>query len=120
MEIKNKNILIVDDEADIREIFSYEFKHMNAKIFEAENGKIAFKLFKENSIDLIISDIRMPGGSGIDLIKDVVRLNPEFKRIILLSGYADITSDEAVKLGAKALLQKPFDLDDILKLIESL
>ncbi len=111
----HKCILIVDDENDLRDIVASEFDFMGAKVFQAENISVAQKLFQENDIDLIVSDIRMPGGTGIDLLDNLKKKNVSQPPVILITGFADISVEDAFDKGAEALMSKPFKLDDLIE-----
>lgn len=112
-----QKILIVDDEADLRELISSEFELNGFDTVEAENGTIALSIVKEQKIDAIVSDIRMPGGDGITLIKKLNEL-PNPPLLVFITGFADITPEEALALGAKAIFSKPFDLAAIVDAIQ--
>jgi DNA-binding response OmpR family regulator len=115
--LQGKTLLIVDDEIDLRDIVVSELEYMGAKVFQAENISVAQNLLNENKIDLIISDIRMPGGTGIDLLEAVKAKSVDAPPVILITGFADITIEGAYDKGAEALLHKPFKLDDLIKLV---
>lgn len=117
--LQNKNILIVDDEPDLREMLEFEFEMSGANVSTASNGRDALGLILENSYDLVISDIRMPGGDGVELVK---KMNEESVDIplVFISGFADIQVDEAYELGASGYFPKPFVLQDIVKKVEQL
>lgn len=117
IDLHHKNILIVDDETDLREILAGELEFLGAKVFQAENIQHAQDILALNAIDLIISDIRMPGGSGVELLEKVKdKYGPDFP-VILITGFADITPMDAYGKGAEALISKPFQLDDLFKII---
>lgn len=118
--LNSKNILVVDDEADLREIVASELEFMGAKVFTAENVSRAQRILEENKIDLVISDIRMPGGTGIDLLQHIKSEYSIFLPVILITGFADITNEGAYALGAEALIHKPFKLDELLQTTEKL
>ncbi len=120
MELKDKRVLIVDDENELRNIFITEFRFYHAHTFEAHNSVSAIELLGKQQIDLILSDIRMPGGDGIELLKYAKANLSPFPKFIMLTGYSDLKKDEAYKLGATQLFTKPFDLDDIFQYIETL
>jgi CheY-like chemotaxis protein len=109
----NKTILIVDDEADLREPLVTEFESLGCKVFQAKNGREAFEIVRKEKIDAVISDIRMPGGDGIEFLKRVKDYNYQCPVVMLITGFSDLTQDEAFNLGAEAVLSKPFDLDAI-------
>jgi putative nucleotidyltransferase with HDIG domain len=84
------------------------------KVLEAENGLEALQVLKRNPCELIISDIKMPGMSGIELISKVKNINPAI-HMIMITGFPTIDlSVHAIKAGAIDFLAKPFDIDDLL------
>ncbi len=113
--LRGKNILVVDDEIDLREIVASELEFMGAHVSQAGNIMAADGILKQKKIDLIISDIRMPGGTGVDLLKTVKARNILNPPVILITGFADITPEEAYAEGAEALLNKPFQLDELIQ-----
>lgn len=113
--LKGKTILVVDDEVDLRDIVASELEYMGAKIFQAPNVEAAREILKLSEVDLIVSDIRMPGGTGIDLLKFVKSKNVNVPPMILITGFADITTEDAFNNGAEALLSKPFKLDELIQ-----
>ena len=118
--LKGKTLLVVDDEADLREIISMELEYFGAKVFQAESVPKALEVLNNHTVDLIISDIRMPGSTGVDLLKTVRKQNVNFPSIILITGFADLDTSEALGLGAEALIHKPFDMDDLLSMVNKL
>ena len=113
-----KNILIVDDEPALREILREEFEYQGATVSEAANGKSALQHLKTSPCDLVISDIRMPGGDGIGLLRGIQAESLPVSVFLFMSGFSDLTIDEAYDLGAAAVLAKPFELDSILEQAE--
>lgn len=118
--LKGKRLLVVDDEVDLREIVASELEFMGAIVTQADNIFAAQKILDEQSIDLVISDIRMPGGTGIDLLKTIRSKTASHPPVILITGFADITVEEAFNMGAEALMNKPFRLEDLLKKADKL
>lgn len=115
--LKGKTLLVVDDEIDLREIVASELEFMGAKVFQAENVMAAQKVLEHEFIDLIVSDIRMPGGTGIDLLDFVKNKNVNVPPVVLITGFADISLEDAFNKGAEALLNKPFKLDDLIRMV---
>ncbi len=108
-----KRLLIVEDEPDLREPLAIEFQSLGCTVFQAENGKTAFEISKREPLDVVISDIRMPGGDGVELLKNLKAHNHGFPVVMLITGFSDLSKEEAYHLGAEAILGKPFDLDEI-------
>lgn len=114
--MQGKRILIVDDEEDLRDVISARFEMEGCAVMKAENGNAAVALLREKNFDAVISDIRMPGIGGIELMKLARGLQPA-PAVILITGNTVPSSSEILKLGAAALLTKPFDLDDVIQVV---
>lgn len=111
--LPGKTVLIAEDERDLREPLAMEFRALGCTVFEAGNGRQAFAIVQREKIDAVVSDIRMPGGDGIELLKNIKSLHQGFPVVMLITGFADLPRCEAYDLGAEAILSKPFDLDEI-------
>ncbi len=111
----SKTILIVDDEIDLREIIASEFEYLGAKVYLANSVHIAKVILSQEKIDLVISDIRMPGETGIDLLDFVKNQKMLNTSVILISGFSDISIDEAFSKGVDGYISKPFQLDEIIE-----
>lgn len=108
------SILLVDDEVFFRERLGRAFVKREYEVFLAGDYEEAMALVKEHRPELAVIDLRMPGKSGLELIKDAIAIHPDMK-ILVLTGYGSIaTATEAVKLGAVSFLPKPADVDDII------
>lgn len=108
--LEGKTVLVVDDEADLRDIITEELELMGATIVTAGNGREAFDIATRVHPDAIISDVRMPGGDGVELLRRMRDRDKNGPAIILVTGFADVTPDEAQKMGAQAMIAKPFNL----------
>lgn len=113
-----KTILCVDDEKDILELFRDQFEESGFKVVEATNGRDAFKLFQAGGIDCILSDIRMPGGDGVELVKNVKGTGSKIP-IFLVTGFSDYTTEELMGLGINAVIFKPFDLEEVVSMVST-
>jgi DNA-binding NtrC family response regulator len=115
MRSNNLKVLIVDDEADLLEILGMRFESKGYQVLSATNGIAAFEIVKSNKVDIIVSDINMPGGNGVDLLKKVKALDPAIPFILFVSGFGDITIEGALDMGAEAIFSKPFDSNVLLE-----
>lgn len=117
-------ILVIDDEASIREMVSKMLSDEKYEIFLASNGNEGIKIIKEESdINLVITDIIMPEKEGIETIFDLKRYYSDIK-IIAISGGGRIGAESylytAKELGADLVLQKPFIQQDLLDAVHKL
>ncbi len=117
MNTKDYTILIVDDEVDLREILSYQFKKKGYNVLEAANGVDAFELVNTNRVDLIISDIQMPGGNGADLLMKVREKSKLLPVVLFITGFSDFSVEEAYKRGAAAVFAKPFNQNELFEAV---
>ncbi len=118
MEAKKvANILIVDDEIGPRESLRMILKpHYN--IFTAENGYAAIQMLKQIQIDVVTLDIRMPGMSGIDTLKEIRLIDPDVM-VIIITGFGTLNSAiEAIRYGVFDYIPKPFNVPEIMCIIE--
>jgi DNA-binding response OmpR family regulator len=104
-------VLLVEDEPDLRELLSSELEMNGYGVLCAGGGREAYKVFSENKIDLVISDLKMGLGGGVDLLRNIRQSSVEAPPVILMSGYSDFDDREAHNLGAQFLLHKPFSLE---------
>ena len=112
------SILVVDDEESQRKSIETFLRRREYKVLSASNGDEAFKLVEEEVVDLILSDLRMPGTDGLELLKKVKQFNPQID-VVVMTAYGSI--DDAVsimKSGAYDYLTKPIDLDELENLIK--
>ncbi len=106
-------ILIVDDDQSIRNMLAIVLAREGYRTVEAESGSHALRRLQEDSFDLVISDIKMPDLSGIELLKKIKAILPELP-VIMVTAYASAgDAVEAMKLGAEDYLIKPFNLDEL-------
>lgn len=116
------NMLIVDDEADIREgLAMYDWSQSGIQLSAAvQHGIEALQWIEENQIDLLITDIRMPIMDGLELVKRVRTLDPYIK-IIILSGFDDFEyAQTCIRYGVSEYLLKPIDRTQLIEAIDRL
>ncbi|MCI0406943.1 MAG: sigma-54 dependent transcriptional regulator, partial [Acidobacteria bacterium] len=106
-------ILIVDDEKGMRDLLSIMLKNDGYRVDAAESATRARELISRGSYDLVISDISMPDGSGVDVLRTARETQPDCI-VILITAYASTESAiEALKLGAYDYIIKPFDVEEL-------
>lgn len=113
------DILVVDDEAEIRLMLSEMLKSKGHKVIIAENGKKAIDYLMIYKVDLIITDIVMPEIEGIEFI---LRLRQSKIPIISMSGLSreTVVSEFMASLGIVGFLQKPFDTGELLQVVDNI
>lgn len=108
------SILLVDDTFVLRERLSTAMEQRGFRVETAGNYEEAIDVFRKRPTELAVLDLRMPGKSGLELLRKLLQLAPD-TRIIILSGFGSIpASIDAVRAGAVNFLSKPADADDIL------
>ncbi|MFL5479590.1 MAG: response regulator [Gemmatimonadaceae bacterium] len=114
-----QTILLVDDEQSVRSIVLKILRRANYNVLEAENGDAALKVAEahEGKIDLLITDMFMPGLRGPEVAARLARTRPGL-RVLFMSGYADQDARTGVPAGAN-FLNKPFSGADLAKTVET-
>ena len=108
-----ERILIVEDEELMRELLSKILEGENYRIFQAASGEEALKLLQDQAIDLVLTDLRMKGMNGLELLTEVRALDAEIV-VIVMTAYASVeTAVEAMRKGAYDYITKPFINDEI-------
>lgn len=107
------HILVVDDDQSIRDVLAIVFRKEGYRVEEAINARDALKKLKNDSFDLIVSDIKMPDLSGIELLKKVKAIHPEMPFVLITAFASTNDAVEAMKIGAEDYITKPFNLDEL-------
>lgn len=109
-----QTILIVDDDEVFRRRLARAFEDRDYEVRTAVDADDALAQARADSPELAVVDLRMPGRSGLELVKELKAIDPG-TRVVMLTGYGSIaTAIDAVRLGAAYYLAKPADVDDIL------
>lgn len=116
--MKDYSILIVDDEETQKNILSGYLQKKGFKVYSASSGNEGIDAAKKNLIDIIFSDYKMPDKTGLEVLEEVKRLNPEISFVILTAYGTVENAVKAMNLGAYDYISKPVDLDELDLLIE--
>lgn len=114
LQVPKPRILVVDDEEEVRiHLGNIIARYFNSDVDRAANGQEALEKLRASKFDVVVLDIKMPGLSGIDVIKEAVKFTPETK-FLAVSGYdsTDI-ADEALRAGAVDFVHKPQTIEGI-------
>ncbi|MBL7074441.1 sigma-54-dependent Fis family transcriptional regulator [candidate division KSB1 bacterium] len=113
-----EKILIVDDDENIRYSFRRMLKDKDYRILEVSTGEEAIRIISEESIDLVIMDVRLPGMSGIEALRQIKEGRSKLLIIVITAYGTTDLAIEAMKRGAFDYLLKPFDIEEMKDLIE--
>lgn len=116
--VRKPNVLVVDDEPDICEFVSEELTQRGMKVYSFSDPALALKSVASMKLDVVVSDIRMPGLDGIELLREIRKTHHYFPSILFVSGFSKNESlDQIMDLGAVALVEKPIDMNRLFSLI---
>ncbi|HXI29121.1 MAG TPA: sigma-54 dependent transcriptional regulator [Vicinamibacterales bacterium] len=104
-------ILVVDDERSMRELLAIVLRREGYEVLLADNGRTAIDLLEREPVDLLISDIKMPDLSGVDVLRAAKKIDQDILGIMITAFASTETAVEAMRLGACDYLSKPFDID---------
>ena len=113
-----KNLLLVDDEKSIHDIFNEYLDNKSYRLISAFNGNDALKKISQEELDIVLLDINMPGLDGLETLKEIKKINSQLA-VIIITGYGTCeTAINAQKFGCYDYITKPFRLPEIKNLIE--
>jgi len=111
----DNKILLVDDEEGIRKVLGIALEDFGYEVILAENGERALQLFREQQPAIVLTDIKMPGMDGIDLLRTLKRENPDTE-VIMITGHGDVElAIKSLKYQATDFVTKPIN-DDVLEI----
>ena len=115
------NVLVIDDNATIRDGVTTVVSRLNHTVFEASGGKVGVQLARSNPIDIVLTDLKMEGLDGMGVLSAIRAQDPEIP-VVIMTAYGTIENAvEAIKRGAFDYIQKPFSPDTLrLKLVRGL
>jgi CheY-like chemotaxis protein len=113
-------ILLSEDDYDLRELLNFSLVRAGYRVTSCDNGlDLLEHLHRPEDYDLIISDLRMPALTGLEVLEFLYDLpHPPF---VCMTAFGDLqTHEDAKRLGAAAIIDKPFDLDELIKLVQKI
>ncbi|MBQ9876880.1 MAG: response regulator transcription factor [Campylobacter sp.] len=118
--LKELSVLLVEDEAKIRDLLASVMEKVFKKVITAQNGEEGLKKFKKFNPNIVITDILMPIRDGLEMSKDIRAISPETP-IVVLSAFNDKDKlMQAIEIGINKYLLKPIDMDELIYAIETL
>jgi len=109
-----QSILIVDDDLNLCTVLKEELEEVGYNSNFVNSGFEAIDFLKNNSVDLILLDLKMPAMDGFDVLKEIEQ-NQIKAKVIVLTAYADVKSAiDSAKMGATDFISKPYDFDELL------
>lgn len=112
-------VLIVDDDPSIRNRCVQLLHKKGYRVEGISSGDVALAIIRSRTIGLVVADIRMPGLNGLALLEKIKEITPRTE-VLMITGYGTVESAvTAIKLGAYDYLTKPFDMDQLLKVVEN-
>jgi CheY-like chemotaxis protein/Tfp pilus assembly protein PilZ len=106
--------LIVEDQVSLRSAVAFEFENNGFNVTEADGGDEAFRIAMEKRFDVIVSDIKMPKGSGLELLGNLRAADHSYPPVVLMTAYSDISTEAALDKGACRVISKPFKGKEII------
>lgn len=118
--MKKSSILVVDDNKDFADVFCDILRSNQYNAESCYGGEQALKKAGESIFDVMFVDLRMPGMDGIETLKQVKKISPE-TRVIMMTGYSvDEMVHKAIEEDASDIIYKPFEIDKVLGLINQI
>nr|MBA3601154.1 sigma-54-dependent Fis family transcriptional regulator [Acidobacteriota bacterium] len=115
---RQKTILLADDDVNLRRVLEFQLTEAGYKVLTAQDGAEALRIFTDNDCDCVITDLRMPKLSGLELLEKIKTANAEIP-VIVITAFGEVeTAVTAMKAGAFDYINKPFNRDEILLTVE--
>jgi DNA-binding response OmpR family regulator len=120
MDHPKKRILIIEDDAEMRSLLMDFIVEEGFGVDSVDNGSEAFRRVVRESFDIIITDIRMPGLTGLDILPGLKKLRPEASIIVITAFGSEEVFHKSLERGADAYLEKPIHLNKLRTLIQEM
>lgn len=116
--MEQKKILIVDDQTGIRILLMELFGNEGYEMFQAANGKAALEVVEQDSPDLVLLDMKIPGMDGLEILRHIKATHPHIY-VIMMTAYGELDIiQKAKELGALSHFTKPFDIDEMRQAVD--
>jgi two-component system response regulator AtoC len=115
---EKKQILVVDDEANLRRVLTAQLSRDGYEVHSAPDGEAGLAVLRDHHIDLVITDLRMPKMDGLELLRQALRTDPELPVVILTAHGTVDNAVEALKTGAFDYITKPFDQAEVRTIVK--
>src|SRR4051794_17036924 len=114
----SRHVLIVEDEAPLRQAVAEQLSDRGFRVEQAESGEAALARLAEFAFDIILTDLRLPGIDGSAVVEAAVARYPDIVAIVI-TGYGTVKDAvEAIKRGARDFIRKPFQIDELLHVLD--
>ncbi|MCL6547686.1 MAG: response regulator [Alicyclobacillus sp.] len=114
-----KKVLVVDDQLGIRMLLQEALGNEGHDVFQAPNGPAALDIIRRENPDLILLDMKIPGMDGLEILRNIRKLDIDTK-VIMMTAYGELDLiQEAMELGALAHFTKPFDIDELRQVVNA-
>ena len=116
--MEEKSILVVDDQIGVRRLLVETFRDQGFDVDVAANGYEALEKLKHKAPDLILLDMKMPGMNGLEVLRQIKQRYPD-QAVIMMTAYGELEIvNEAINLGVKECITKPFDINQLRELAQ--
>jgi DNA-binding NtrC family response regulator len=119
-------VLVAEDDPEMRHLIALALRKDGFAVREAGNGTEVLRVLRQSELDpalvpeVLVTDQRMPGATGLDLMREVLRRRLR-TQVVLITAFGDVaTHDDAYRLGAAWIFDKPFDIDDLVTAVKNL
>ncbi len=116
----SQSVLVVDDDPNVLEVLNARLSSSGLVVYKANGGRKALEIIQSQNVDLVVSDVKMPGMDGMSLLSEIIQVQPGLP-VIFLTAYANVPDAvNAVKSGAVDYVEKPFDGKSLTKKIRAM
>ena len=120
MNIENLKMLIVDDEVDLCQVLSWDFEDAGIIVEQTNGGHNAIEILKKTKFDIVLTDVKMPEGDGIELLDYIYENKIDLKAVYLMTGYSDYPVEKLLEKGMRKLFGKPVETETIIEDLRSM